>query len=145
MQILDTLPILSNIATAIGVGVAAYQLRITRKQSITTFEDSLAAQYRQIVSTLPLKALLGEPLSNEEHYDHLQHFYRYIDLCNEQAFLHETGRVSDQTWTFWEDGIRVNLCRPAFARAWQEIASRAKDDFNELRSLCPPTAGANHD
>jgi hypothetical protein len=138
MQAFEVLSALSSIATAIGVGVAAYQLRITRKGSVTTFEDSLTAQYRQIVSTLPLKALLGESLTNEEHTTHLQYFYRYIDLCNEQVFLHKSGRVSDSTWKFWEDGILTNLRRPAFARAWQEIASRAKDDFNELRLICPP-------
>ena len=138
MQTLEILSALSNIATAIGVGVAAYQLRITRKQGITAFEDSLTGQYRQIVSTLPLKALLGESLSDKEHHEHLQYFYRYIDLCNEQVFLHKSRRVSDKTWKFWEEGIHTNLCRPAFAKAWQEIASRARDDFDELRLLCPP-------
>lgn len=138
MQTLEVLSALSSIATAIGVGVAAYQLRVTRKQGVTAFEDSLAAQYRQVASTLPLKALLGEALTDEEHNTHLQYFYRYFDLCNEQIFLHDKGRVSNSTWTFWQDGIRMNLGRPAFARAWREVAHRAKDDFNELRALCPP-------
>jgi len=108
----------------------------------TAFEDSLTAQYRQIASTLPLKALFGESLTSQEHNAHLQYFYRYFDLCNEQAFLHKNGRVSDSTWAFWEDGILTNLRRPAFAAAWQEVASRARDDFNELRSLCPPNAAS---
>ena len=138
VQTIDVLTALSSIATAIGVGVAAYQLRVTRKQGVTAFEDSVTAQYRQIASTLPLKALLGESLTQQEHSEHLQYFYRYFDLCNEQAFLHKNGRVSDSTWAFWQDGIETNLRRPAFAAAWQDIASRANDDFNELRSLCPP-------
>jgi hypothetical protein len=145
MQMLETLSALSNIATAIGVGVAAYQLRITRKQNITAFEDSLSGQYRQIVSTLPLKALLGESLSDQEHCEHLQYFYRYIDLCNEQVFLHKSRRISNKTWLFWGDGILTNLSRPAFARAWQEIANRAKDDFDELRLLCPPKSTPSTD
>ncbi len=138
MQPLEVLSALSSAATAIGVGVAAYQLRITRKQSVTTFEDSLTAQFRQIASTLPLKALLGESLTSEEHDAHLQYFYRYFDLCNEQAFLHKNGRVSESTWEFWKDGILTNLRRPAFATAWQKIAGKATDDFNELRLLCKP-------
>jgi hypothetical protein len=140
MQTLEVLSALSSIATAVGVGVAAYQLRVTRKQGVTAFEDSLTAQYREVAASLPLKALLGEALTEEEHSYHLQFFYRYFDLCNEQAFLHNNGRVSDGTWAFWEDGIRTNFRRPAFARAWQEVANRAKDDFDELRSLCPPDA-----
>jgi hypothetical protein len=138
MQFLEVLSALSSFATAFGVGVAAYQLRITRKQSVTTFEDSLTAQYRQVASTLPLKALLGESITNEEHDAHLQYFYRYFDLCNEQAYLHKTGRISESTWDFWKDGILTNLRRPAFTTAWQEIASKANDDFGELRLLCQP-------
>lgn len=134
----ENLSVLSSIATAIGVGIAAYQLRVTRKQSVTTFEDSLAAQYRHVASTLPLKALLGESLTEEEHNTYIQCFYRYFDLCNEQAFLNKSGRVTNDTWNFWEDGIRTNIRRPAFSRAWQEIANRSIDDFSELRALCPP-------
>lgn len=137
MPILELLSAVSSLATAIGVGVAANQLRVTRRQSVTTFEDSLTVQYREIAATLPLPALLGEPLTTQEYEDHLKYFYRYFDLCNEQAFLHKNGRVSETTWEFWKDGILTNLRRPAFAQAWKEIAHRAKDDFNELRLLCP--------
>ena len=138
MQFLEVLSALSNVATAFGVGVAAYQLLITRKQRVTTFEDSLSAQYRQVASALPVNALLGESLTNEEHDAHLKHFYRYFDLCNEQVFLHKSGRISKSTWDFWKDGILTNLRRPAFATAWQEIASKANDDFSELRLLSQP-------
>ena len=138
MQYLEILSALSSIATAIGVGVAAHQLRITRKQNVTTFEDSLTAQYRQVVATLPLNALLGESITKEEQQTHLQYFYRYFDLCNEQAFLHKSGRISKCTWVFWQDGILTNLRRPAFATARQIIASKANDDFSELRLLCNP-------
>lgn len=134
----ENLSVLSSIATAIGVGIAAYQLRVTRKQSVTTFEDSLTAQYRHVASTLPLKALLGESLTEDEHKKYIQYFYRYFDLCNEQAFLNKCGRVTKGTWIFWEDGIRTNIRRPAFSRAWQEVARRSIDDFSELRALCPP-------
>lgn len=140
MQSLEILSALSSIATAVGVGVAAYQLIITSKQNVTAFEDALTAQYRQIASTIPLKALFGELLTNEEHEAHLKYFYRYFDLCNEQAFLHLNGRISDTTWFFWKDGILSNFRRPAFAKAWQDISNRAKDDFDELKLLCPPHA-----
>jgi hypothetical protein len=139
-QVIDFFSVLAHVATAIGVGIGVYQLRITRKQVLTTFEDGLAAQYRQVASTLPVDALLGQALTNDAHEQHLSHFYRYFDLCNEQAFLHKNGRVSASTWAFWEDGILTNFRRPAFARAWNEIAARVKEDFDELRLLCPPVA-----
>ena len=131
---------LASIATAIGVGVAAYQLRASSKQSTTTFEDTLNAQYRLIIQKLPLEALFGENMDKKELKALLPHFYMYFDLCNEQAFLYKHGRVTSKTWLNWEEGIRGNLARPAFAAAWAEVAARAQDDFEHLRKFFPPHA-----
>ena len=133
-----TLSDIASIATAAGVILAAVQLWLARRQSITAFEDAFSREYRELAAKLPTKALLGEPLSDEEHEDKFDEFYHYIDLCNEQVFLHLRGRITKATWRFWRDGIAHNLKRPAFKRAWSEIAARANSDFQELRSTFPP-------
>jgi hypothetical protein len=130
---------IGGVFTAIAAIVAAWQLWHMQQQSTTSFEDALVREYRELASTLPLAALLGESISDDLHAAKLDEFYRYFDLCNSQVFLHDQGRISDATWAFWEQGIRSNLRRPAFARAWTEIASRANGDFSELRRVCPPT------
>ena len=127
-----------HVATAIGVCLAAWQLWQAHRQSVTTFEDSFAREYRELAATLPTKALLGEPLSEDEHQQYFDEFYHYFDLCNEQVFLNQRRRITPATWKFWYDGIASNLRRPAFKRAWSEIAAKANDDFSELRALCPP-------
>ncbi|MCP5285452.1 MAG: hypothetical protein H6933_11175 [Burkholderiaceae bacterium] len=127
-----------GVFTALAAIVAAWQLWHMQQQSTTSFEDELVREYRELASTLPLPALLGEPISDELHAEKLDEFYRYFDLCNSQVFLHDRGRISDETWAFWVQGIRSNLMRPAFARAWAEIAARANGDFAELRRVCPP-------
>lgn len=138
MTLLELLSALSNAATAIGVAVAAWQLFTTRQQAATTFEDSLTSQYRSLIERIPIEALFGETLPSQTQDDLLPYFYRYFDLCNEQAFLHKKGRVADQTWENWKDGIISNLARPAFATAWAQVAVRASSDFDHLRALCPP-------
>ena len=138
MTLLESLPVLSNGATAIGVAVAAYQLFVVRRQATTSFEDSLNNQYRAVIEHLPIEALFGDKLRADDHVGLLPHFYRYFDLCNEQAFLHSTGRISEKTWHNWEEGIKSNLARPAFEVAWFEVARRATGDFDSLRALCPP-------
>lgn len=138
MSPLEVLSALSSIATAIGVAVAAYQLLITRRQATTSFEDTLNTQYRLAIERLPIEALFGEPLKGEDQSELLPHFYRYFDLCNEQAFLFSLGRVSERTWINWEEGIKGNMARPAFKAAWKEVAQRAQGDFDSLRRLCPP-------
>ena len=137
----DTIANLSavaNVATALAALAAAWQLYLVHKQSITNFEDSFAKEYRELAAELPTKAMLGEPLTEDEHREHFDKMYHYLDLCNEQAFLHKAKRISESTWNFWRDGIASNLKRPAFERAWGEIASRANGDFSELRALFPP-------
>ncbi len=138
MSLLEVLSALSSIATAIGVAVAAYQLLVTRRQATTTFEDNLNIQYRQAIERLPIQALFGEPLEEQDLPSLIPHFYRYFDLCNEQAFLFSLGRVSKKTWQNWEEGIKGNMNRPAFMAAWNEVARRASGDFESLRTLCPP-------
>ena len=127
----------SGLAVA-GALAAIWQLRLLKHQSRTAFEDSLVDEYRRIAAELPLGALLGDELPVRRIRAALPVFYRYFDLCNQQAFLHLDRRVAAATWAQWKDGIQSNMQRPAFARAWAEIAARANGDFNELRALCPP-------
>ena len=136
----DIFSAVSNTATAVGVLVAAWQLWLAHRQSITTFEDSFAREYRTLAARLPTKALLGEPLTRQEHLEHFDEFYRYFDLCNEQAFLNQCKRIRHSTWVFWRDGMASNFRRPAFKLAWSEVCDRANSDFSELRALFPPEA-----
>ena len=131
-----------NIATVVSIGAVVYQLWQSRRHARTAFEDNLAREYRDIISKLPVAALLGEKLTPEQDTDSLPYFYRYIDLCNEQVFLRKKGRISRDTWSNWCSGIRGNLGRSAFTRAWRQIRKRSdRDDdcsnvdFDELRWL----------
>ena len=126
---------ISGIATAVGVLFAGVQLMLAKRQARTDFEDTLNREYRETVRTIPVSALLGESLSDELLEQHLPDFYRYIDLTNEQVFLRAKNRISRKTWVNWVDGIKDNLQRPAFAKAWLLIKSSAKDSFEELRAL----------
>ncbi|HSD38712.1 MAG TPA: hypothetical protein VLC92_14465 [Rhodocyclaceae bacterium] len=135
---LANLSAVASVATAIGALAAAWQLFLVHRQSVTNFEDAFAKEYRELAAKLPTKALLGEPLTDVEHDEHFDEMYHYFDLCNEQAFLKSAGRISEKTWTFWLDGMSKNMRRPAFSKAWEEIASRSSGDFSELRALYPP-------
>lgn len=133
-----TLSDFANVATAMAVIFAALQIWLSKKQAMTTFEDSLAKEYRELAARLPTKALLGEPLTDVEHIDRFDEMYHYFDLCNQQTFLANNGRISKDIWKFWKDGITSNIRRPAFERAWSEIAARSNNDFTELRAIVPP-------
>jgi hypothetical protein len=135
MDALSALNAAAAIATALGLAFAVIQLRIAARQSVTDFEDTMAAEYRALAASLPIEALLGGTLSDEQHQDSLDEFYHYFDLSNGQVFLRHKGRVSQRTFEFWCGGIKTHLARPAFARAWADISKRIPNDFKELRRL----------
>jgi len=123
------------IATALAVLIAAWQLYRGTLQARTNFEDELSREYRDLARSIPVKAHLGEVLSPEEFEQTLQALYQYIDLTNEQIFLRMNGRISKATWINWQDGIKSNLKRPAFAKAWALIKKGAIGSFTELKKL----------
>jgi hypothetical protein len=132
---LETLNVIASISTACGVIVAAYQIRISRIKGVQQFEDGFAKEYRDIANRLPPEALLGLDINDLNKEKFFDDFYRYFDLCNEQIFLRNNGRITKSTWIFWRDGIRSNMRKPAFAEAWNKIEKTGTKEFSELRKL----------
>lgn len=141
----DLLQGASNVGTAIaaactawGAWAAVRQLRLLEKQSVTAFEEELVREYRAIIKEMPVAALLGGDLKEDAFQASLMSFYRYFDLCNQEAFLKSEGRISNRTWALWEAGIQGNMARPAFNRAWVEVSTQATGDFDELKKILSP-------
>jgi hypothetical protein len=80
----------------------------------------LCQEYRLILSDIPSPALVNQPvdLDNEKT---LNCFYRYFDLANGEFFMAKCGRVRQDTWKYWQEGIQDNLKLVAFKKAWQKI------------------------
>jgi len=143
--VLDVIQASASVATAAGVLIAGWQLRLAKQQAITAFEDQLGSQYREIARRLPVQALLGEKLDPATQASALPEFYHYFDLSNEQAFLYRRKRVRRHTWTEWSEGIEQNLRRPAFMTAWAEVTARAPESFNDLRAALPRALSSSPD
>jgi hypothetical protein len=128
---------LASIATVVLVILTWQQIRLVRKQATTTFEDSLTAQYRRIMEYVPTDIWLGSLLKTldlERQAQCRDAIYRYLDLSNEEAFLHTKKRVTDEAWDEWIEGIKGNMELPAFKEVWEEVAQKRPDNFKELRS-----------
>lgn len=126
---------IASVVTATGIFIGAYQLLLTKRINQTQFEDDLVNHYREIIKMIPVEALLGKELTPAEADKARDGIYFYIDLCNDQVFLRQNGRVSQATWILWRDGIRSNLSRAAFRKSWEEIKTTVPRDFAELRQL----------
>ncbi|HYD02141.1 MAG TPA: hypothetical protein VEB22_13020 [Phycisphaerales bacterium] len=143
--ILQTIASLTGIATSTSMIIAYRQLKLATRNSQLTFEDALAREYRQIGSRVPLRAVLGEDLSDAAIEAALPEFFWYFDLSNQQVFLRRNDRVSDLAWGVWAEGIRANMARPAFAKAWRTIAEAQPSLFADLRWFLAQADGVRDD
>jgi hypothetical protein len=126
---------LVSLATAAGVLIAAFQLRISSKIAQTEFEDSIDQQYRQLSKDIPVDALIGKSVSEEKKDMTRELVYNYLDLCNEQIFLRKRRRIRKDTWTDWCNGIASNIEKPEFKRVWLEIKQESPETFTFLEKL----------
>jgi hypothetical protein len=118
-------------ATPISAAFVGYQIWQRGKQFTTQFEDDLDEKYRNIIYDLPIESLL-DTSDSEEYTGELKDYFRYIELCNQQIFLRQRGRITKSTWDDWSDGIDSNFKRTDFQTAWKEIKKETKS-FEELR------------
>ncbi|HKT47829.1 MAG TPA: hypothetical protein VJP87_09935, partial [Candidatus Acidoferrales bacterium] len=100
---------ISNCVVATGVFAALYQIRSAKEQDAVAFEDKLNIEYREIIRTVDVNVMLGDALPAQNY---LSSIYNYFDLCNEQIFLRQRGRVSDRRWDEWIDGMEGNFSLP---------------------------------
>ncbi|MFC1839812.1 hypothetical protein ACFL1N_09540 [Thermodesulfobacteriota bacterium] len=134
-ELIKTLALLATTVGGLGVLFAGWQLWQTKRQAVTSFEDQVAKEYRELIREIPVSALLGKEVSEEKYNEVREYIYNYIDLSNEQVFLRQVGRVTKSTWEYWQDGIKSNLSRPIFNRVWVEVKESVQESFQELRSL----------
>jgi hypothetical protein len=132
----EILGLTSNIATTVGVFLAVWSLKLSKKQATTSFEDDMTREYRGIINKLPIDALLDDGKHIEITPIILADIYHYIDLCNEQIFLRKKKRITDSTWLEWTEGIKNNMKRELFRDAWNKIKdSSDKEQFSEFRQF----------
>ncbi len=140
-DVLTLIEVSASIATVVPVFLVWQQITLARKQATTTFEDSLNEQYRRIMESIPTDIWLGselKALGDEQRSRCRDAIYRYIDLSNEQAFLHDKKRITDDTWIQWKEGIKSNLRLPAFEEVWIEVKEKCPASFKELHALYNP-------
>lgn len=125
----------ASLATAVGVGIAAWQIWESKRLASAAFEDSFDQQYRELSFSIPVNALLGKSLTKDEKASARESVYNYLDLCNEQIFQRKKKRISKDRWNEWALGIRENISRPYIGDVWREVKDSAKGSFSFLERL----------
>jgi len=126
---------ITSIATAIAVFIAAWQLWESRKLAESAFEDSFDEKYRQLAYSIPVDALLSKKVWVWKRNAAREGVYNYLDLSNEQVYLRMKKRVSYDRWIEWSKGIQQHLQRPFFQWVLQEVENDSFETFTYLERL----------
>ena len=126
---------IASVATAIGVLIATWQIWQSRKLASASFEDSYDQQYRELIYRVPVDALLGKKLNEQNHNEAREVIYNYLDLCNEQVYQRSKRRVSKARWGEWRSGIKDNLDKPLISGIWSEVKNNIPGSFSFLEQL----------
>ena len=70
---------LVSVTTAVGVFIAAFQLRTSSKIAQSEFEDSIDQQYRDLARGIPVDALIGKSVSEDKKEMTRELIYNYLD------------------------------------------------------------------
>jgi hypothetical protein len=133
MIVFDIIGAVAGLATAGGVGVAAWQLREQRQQRRADFELRFSDRYEGIVSKIPLQVLLGiSPYSAQDEIPR-RAFYDYFELCELETYYREAGQITDETWKDWKSGIESNRRLKSFRDAWSDLSVAAPRQFELFR------------
>ena len=127
--------IIREVIMIIGVLIALYQLWRIKQQAVLSFEDGISKEYREISRKIPVEAMLGKEVKEEDKNAALNNIYTYIDFCNEQIFLRLKNRVREETWQNWADGIEANMRLPEFQHVWIHVKESLPNLFSELKRL----------
>ncbi len=129
----------ASIATFGGFAYGGLQLRMARSLVSAQFEQQFNERYRLVIARVPLESMLGESSvydpSNDAQQQVRRAFYDYFELCEEQLFYKDSGKVSNSTWNEWRVGIESNFMLPAFRSAWEDLSAACPEQFSNLRIL----------
>ena len=72
-------------------------------------------RYQEIIVNMPRCIYEG---CDEVNDDVLRYMQLFFNLCSEEHDLWTKGAISDDVWEKWLSGIKVNMNRPVYEKAW---------------------------
>ena len=130
---------IGSIATAVAVLIAAWQVHQNNKLHCADYEDAFDRQYRDLAMIIPMDIFIGKDFEIHPHtpsgYQVREAIFNYFDLCNEQIYQRQKGRISNDTWRDWSAGIRFNMKLPAFDSVWTELMGNVGGTFTYLEQF----------
>ena len=122
----DTILAVTQILAVVLAALAiVMSLRGIREQLWLTTFNEYTRRYADIMEDLPFDARNPQALFDldslpaREREGVLKVVRKYANLCSEEMYLHQIGRIDKKTWSIWATGIRDTMRTPCFRRGWK--------------------------
>lgn len=130
-------------AVVVAIAAIVFALRGVRDQLwLQTFSE-YTRRYSEIVNELPSEArrpgghFVFANLDGEDQGRVLNTARAYLNLCSEEYFLHTRGRIDDETWAIWREGMVEVLRAPWIQTTWEVLRPEYKFlAFHEFLDRC---------
>ena len=138
----SSVAVIGFLITIIALLVSINQFK---KQLQLTFFADYTKRYQGIFLNFPetinRKDFDFNALKPDKKAKTLKYMRAYFDLCSEELFLYNKGRIDDETWKEWKSGIEYSFSKTAFKLAW-EIISLDTSYYSDFVKFVKPFASS---
>lgn len=125
--------------TVAGLGVIIALKGVSDQLRLQTF-ISYTDRYAAVMARMPFEARTPrsgyslDDVSPAERRAVLSIFRDYFNLCSEELWLADAGRIDKKTWSVWKLGIKQVAEFPSFGAAWTELRGEylVYEDFHRF-------------
>lgn len=123
-----------SVITAGSIIFAAIQIVSQTRQMHREFEALYVQRYWSLMDRRSVSFERGGKVVRADQIV----IHQYLQLCEDEIDLRRLGRVTDDTWRYWESSIRYQASEPAYRAA---VRSSSRSDFPSLKALLCARAG----
>ncbi len=115
------------VGVVVSAGAIVITLRSVRDQLRLHAFMEYTRRYSEITKRVPSQwrdpstRRSLEALEDDERGSILNSAREYLNLCSEEFFLHDQGRIDDETWTIWTQGIVQTVGLPWIRESWDVL------------------------
>jgi hypothetical protein len=134
----DVLSSLTVLILFAGLVLGIWELRgLADEQSLVVF-TKYTERYSDIVDNLPnavysSASVFDQPLDDEKREVVMKAMRRFFDLCSEEFYLNQEGRIKSKVWDLWKVGMKYHMSSKSFQDAWNIIKGEGyADEFGKF-------------
>jgi len=103
---------------------------------VLQFYSRFVERYEEILLKLPSNIYSKDFNYNEiqDKESFLRAMRSYFDLCSQEYYLYKKGKLKEEIWKEWEEGIDSSIKLSAFKNAWIELPN-SQSTYNDFRKF----------